>query len=264
MFEAFEVCPRNTDVLTADNALQRDFPGSAVAIPLDTYREDGFIENFSLFLESTSIESIAEFSAFARKADTQLFEIRDSSNPDVITSLLVGFLEANGRRLAPTRLVKMTRDDVCWRRAERPWRRLPYWLVLRVSLGLHLSQGLGGELGRFVYKLLIANLLSTLLRNVLGATSVDRIDFLKRKVCRRLAKLELEKDKTISADISATGASLLARLNPIFENDVASAARHIEFLWKGHKMATKKQIPQLPQFASPEDMSLDLSISGII
>ncbi|GKU12847.1 unnamed protein product, partial [Fusarium langsethiae] len=47
VFEAFESSARNEDILATDNALQWDFPGCAVAVPLDTFRENGFVSHLA-------------------------------------------------------------------------------------------------------------------------------------------------------------------------------------------------------------------------
>lgn len=262
VFEAFEVCPRNKDVLAADNALQRNFPGMAAAVPLATFRDEGFITQLASFIENASIEPATEYTATAYKADIKLLECRDTSSPDVVTSLFMAFLEANGRRIAPTRLRKMTRDDICWLDAERPWRRLPYWLVLRVCVQLHLYRRHGGDSGRFEYKFLLVHLLSTFMYEMIEATSVDRLAYIKTKVCRRMAKIELDVEKTEHLNVSDKVCQLKKRLAPVIERHVSRVTTYIDTLWSAQKAKMRTRLPMLPQLASQEDMVLDLPVSG--
>ncbi|KAL5609418.1 hypothetical protein FOVSG1_004099 [Fusarium oxysporum f. sp. vasinfectum] len=262
IFEAFETSARNEDVLATENALQWDFPGCAVAVPLATFRENGFVSNLANFLDNASRESLTDFSAQALKAGTSMPEFRNTSEPALISSMLMAILQQNGRRLAPTLLQKMVRDDVLWNNAERPWKRLPYWLVLRVAISRYLAQRLG-EIGRVEYKFLLAHLFSEFLTHVQqsGGIRLDRLDFLKKKICRRLVKLEVDKDR--SQDLAQRIEYLFTQLGPGFQNSISKANAFIEVSWKHQKLAMTKTIPPLPKQASFEDMKLNLKISGI-
>ncbi|KAI1012045.1 hypothetical protein LB503_004205 [Fusarium chuoi] len=261
IFEAFETSARNEDVLATENALQWDFPGCAVAVPLATFRENGFVSNLANFLDNASRESLTDFSAQALKAGTSMPEFRNTSEPALISSMLMAILQQNGRRLAPTLLQKMVRDDVLWNNAERPWKRLPYWLVLRVVISRYLAQRLG-EIGRVEYKFLLAHLFSEFLTHVQqsGEMRLDRLDFLKKKICRRLVKLEVEKDRF--QDLAQRIEYLFTQLGPGLQNSVSKANAFIEASWKHQKLAMTKTIPPLPKQASFEDMKLSLKMSG--
>ncbi|KAF6522392.1 hypothetical protein HZS61_013920 [Fusarium oxysporum f. sp. conglutinans] len=262
IFEAFETSARNEDVLATENALQWDFPGCAVAVPLATFRENGFVSNLANFLDNASRESLTDFSAQALKAGTSMPEFRNTSEPALISSMLMAILQQNGRRLAPTLLQKMVRDDVLWNNAERPWKRLPYWLVLRVAISRYLAQRLG-EIGRVEYKFLLAHLFSEFLTHVQqsGGIRLDRLDFLKKKICRRLVKLEVDKDR--SQNLAQRIEYLFTQLGPGFQNSISKANAFIEVSWKHQKLTMTKTIPPLPKQASFGDMKLSLKISGI-
>ncbi|KLP18435.1 uncharacterized protein LW94_1352 [Fusarium fujikuroi] len=261
IFEAFETSARNEDVLATENALQWDFPGCAVAVPLATFRENGFVSNLANFLDNASRESLTDFSAQALKAGTSMPEFRNTSEPALISSMLMAILQQNGRRLAPTLLQKMVRDDVLWNNAERPWKRLPYWLVLRVVISRYLAQRLD-EIGRVEYKFLLAHLFSEFLTHVQqsGEMRLDRLDFLKKKICRRLVKLEVEKDRF--QDLAQRIEYLFTQHGPGLQNSISKANAFIEASWKHQKLAMTKTIPPLPKQASFEDMKLNLKMSG--
>ncbi|KAF4965489.1 hypothetical protein FSARC_6722 [Fusarium sarcochroum] len=262
IFEAFETSARNEDVLATDNALRWDFPGCAVAVPLETFRESGFVSNLANFLDNASRESLTEFSAHALKAGTSMPEYRNTSEPALVSSMLMAILQQNGRRLAPTLLQKMVRDDVCWKSAEKPWKRLPYWLVLRVAISRYLSQRLGGEIGRVEYKFLLVHLFSEFLSHVQrSGVRIDRLDFLKKKICRRLVKLDVDNDRSQDPQITDRIEYLFLRLGPGIQNSVSKATAFIEASWNRQKLTMTKSIPPLPKQASFNDMKLDLRVS---
>ena len=82
------------------------------------------------------------------KAGTQVWENRDTRDPAIITSLLAAILEANGTRVSLKLLRQRVKDDVLWSNTDLPFRRLPYWLTLRVSLARYLAMALGDHAGR--------------------------------------------------------------------------------------------------------------------
>ncbi|KAF4980380.1 hypothetical protein FZEAL_3610 [Fusarium zealandicum] len=265
VFEAFETSARNEDILATENALQWDFPGCAVAVSLTTFRENGFISNLTSFLDEASRESLKDFSAAALKAGTTLAEYRNSPEPAIISSMLMALLQEHGRRLAPTLLQKMVRDDVCWKNADKPWKRLPYWLVLRVAISRYLAQQLGGDVGRVEYKFLLAHLLGDFLSHVQhSGIRVDRLDFLKKKICRRLVKLDIDKDRSQKPHVVERIEYLFTRLSPGIQHSVSKATAFIEASWSRQKLRMAKTIPQLPRQASPEDLRFDLKVSGAL
>ncbi|KAF4999120.1 hypothetical protein FGRMN_2683 [Fusarium graminum] len=263
VFEAFETSARNEDVLATDNALQWDFPGCAVAVPLKTYRDDGFISALANFLDNASRESLPDFSAHALKAGTSMPEYRNTSEPALVSSMLMAILQQNGRRLAPTILQKMVRDDVCWKNAEKPWKRLPYWLVLRVAISRYLAQRLGGEVGRVEYKFLLAHLFSDFLAHIQrSGIRIDRLDFFKKKICRRLVKLDVDNDRSQDPQVTDRIEYLFLHLTPGIQNSVSKATLFVEASWRQQKLVMTKSIPPLPKQATFEDMKLDLKVSG--
>lgn len=90
-------------------------------------------------------ESIITFDCFS---ETDIRVSRDTVDSALITSMLMTILEANGTRHYPPILKKRIRDDVCWATGERPWRRSPFWLVLRVAVQRHLCTLFGGDVGK--------------------------------------------------------------------------------------------------------------------
>lgn len=166
VFEAFEASPLSEKVLAAENALQWDFPGCAVAIPYSIFENTSFQHELATFLEQASTESVKRFAARTTKAGSFAFESRDTVDPSLITQMLMTLLEVSGHRIYPQLLRKRVRDDVSWTDgAVDPWRRCPYWLVIRVGLQRHLCTSHGDEAGRAHYKFLLCIALARLIED---------------------------------------------------------------------------------------------------
>ncbi|TDZ35090.1 hypothetical protein C8035_v009994 [Colletotrichum spinosum] len=263
VFEAFEASAKNEDVLATKDALLRDFPGIAVAVPHATFTDGDFQLNIANFLEQASLETTKSFAAHTFKAGAVIYEYRNTGDPSIITSLFMAILEENGRRVAPTLLRKRVRDDVCWNRAEKPWRRLPFWLVIRVGLQRFLSAAMGAEIGRLEYKFFICVVLSRLLDDAPGfQIDFEQLHFLRKKICRRLAKLDLDKQRCPDQDpASARYASLFDFLGPKFEKTIALCSDILDHTLRQERASLHKHIPLLPRKASDGDTQLSLRIS---
>lgn len=155
VFEAFEASASCEQVLATESALEWDFPGQAVAIPHDTFHNNDFQRSLCAFLEQASIESMKPFAAVTHKAMATIPEIRDTPHPKLVTGLFMTILEAIGSIHSTTLLRKRVRDTVSFYKAQKPWRRSPFYLILRVAMQRHLYQSLGVDKGRLYYKIVM-------------------------------------------------------------------------------------------------------------
>ncbi|KAI8286949.1 hypothetical protein K4K60_013037 [Colletotrichum sp. SAR11_57] len=262
VFEAFEASPRNEDVLAAKAALVWDFPGIAVAVPYTTFSDDDFQTSVASFIEQASLENTKTFAAHTFKAGAIVYEYRNTGDPSIITSMLMAILEENGRRIAPTLLRKRVRDDVCWNRAEKPWRRLPLWLVIRVGIQRYLSMALDAESGRLEYKFYIAVVLSKFLDEAPSYNiGIERVHFLKKKICRRLVKLDLDKQRCVNDSIVSRYGFLFDFLGPKFNKSIENCNRVLNVALAQERASLHKHIPLLPRKAADADLRLSLRIS---
>ncbi|OHE94857.1 hypothetical protein CORC01_09875 [Colletotrichum orchidophilum] len=262
VFEAFEASAKNENVLATKSALLWNFPGIAVAIPYTTFADDHFQSSLATFIEQASLETVKDFAAHAFKAGTTVFEYRNTGDPSIITSLLMAILEENGRRIAPVLLRKRVHDDVCWDHAKKPWRRLPYYLVLRVSIERQLCLSLKPEQGRLEYKFFICILLLAFLSAAINFhAATENIHFLRKKICRRLVKLEL--DKSRSQDLATTSRYdfLFDSLNPSFKATIGNCSDLLQRAINQTRKNQTKHIPDLPRKAADADMRLTLKVS---
>jgi hypothetical protein len=261
IFEAFEASALSKKVLAAKSALQWSFPGVAVAIPDSEFVVASFQDHLALFLEQASSESVKQFGGHTLKAGSQAFESRETADPSLITGMLMTLLEANGRRVNPKLLLKRVRDDVCWSDgAEKPWRRSPYWLVLRVGIGKYLSTIYGDEIGRVYYKFLFCLVLSQLIDDSLADLSPELLSFLRAKLARRLDKLEVAKNRA-SPSLRPTYAHMFTTLGPLFRRTLKNVRDHLEAIWKKFKDSIRRPVPPLPRYAKPEHLTLKLTHS---
>lgn len=263
-FEAFEASPHSRDVLAAEGALQWRFPGATAAITLDIFTNASFQESLADFLEQCSSESFPEFASHTYKAGVELVETRESADPALISQLLMTILEALGHRTSPTLLQKRIRDDVVWGPgSEIPWRRAPYWLVLRVGLARHLDEKLGSEAGHACYKLVLCVMFSQLLSQSTGVIGMELLHDLRAKLARRIVKLQAA-GKGCGPRAAEIYERILPRLEPLFHDAFRSATDCIDRTWRVTRAATLRTIHRLPLRADPNGLRLTLPNSGPI
>lgn len=261
IFEAFESSPPTEDVLAAENALRWDFPSRAAELPLHVFLDEAFHEALAAFLEQASSEQLERFAARAAKANASVTEVRDTTDPALITQMLTSLLEALGNSVHVPTLRKRVRDDVNIQDAELPWRRLPFWLVLRVAMQRQLEFVLGQMTGRACYKFLICTALSQLLEDCAGRITPEMTIILRAKLCRRIAKLETEKTRVASCS-SAVYKDLFGSLSPLFKTIIQAGTAKVEAAWNKHKKSTTKVVPKLPPHADEHSLNLSLPDSG--
>ncbi|MCJ1350906.1 MAG: hypothetical protein MMC33_000887 [Icmadophila ericetorum] len=262
LFEAFEASLLRADVLASDHALQRDFPGCAVVIPVSQFDDASLQDNLAAFLEQASTESIKKFAAQARKAGSSVYESRDTADPALITQMLMTLLEANGRRTFPVLLSKRIRDDVCWSEGgEKPWRRSALWLTIRVGIQRHLNTLFGGEAGRVHYKFFFALFLARFLEETRGQLSPEILQTINTKLCRRLAKLEAGKSRA-SSTVRKIYEDMFTCFGPVFHKTIQGTISYIEEAWANFKAINRKFVPPLPLYAEQHDLYLSLPNSA--
>ncbi|KAB8204880.1 hypothetical protein BDV34DRAFT_225899 [Aspergillus parasiticus] len=207
------------------------------------------------FLERASCEVLDEFCPKIRKAGVKISETRDTVDPAIISQFLMTLLETNGSRTYPPILRKRVKDDVCWDNAELPWRRSPFWLVLRVCIQRLLCLYLGAELGRMQYKFLLCTLMARLLEDSVETIHHEECNFLKTKLCRRLAKLEAERENA-SEVVRDAYTRLFSVIGPACQKSIDIVTG--EARWEYLKRSTRRKIESLPQVAEDKDLRLRL------
>lgn len=266
VFEVFEASPSCADVLASENALKWEFPGPTVAVPYSKFINESFQESLATFLERASSESISEFASKTTKAESRTIEARDTVDPALVSQFLVTILAAIGRQVDQPTFHKRIRDDVSWADGSKlPWRRSPFWLVLRVSIQSRLHNVNGLNPGRFQYKLLIAVVVAQLLRDATGVLEPGLIALLKAKLGRRLAKLAILNQHILdnpSNHHDHHHHHLFQALGSFFERTMKLSTEYVDSRWSAFKKRNRRLIPRLPSLADDNDMVLSMPSSG--
>ncbi|KAI1132344.1 hypothetical protein F5Y10DRAFT_294105 [Nemania abortiva] len=237
IFESFEASATSCKVLAAGHAMQWDFPGRSAHISIDEFSDESFQQSLATFLEQASMESLHTLEASTRKAGVSVSEIRDTTDPALITQMLMSLLEAMGGYHHTPILRKRIRDDVNFCQGEIPWRRLPFYLVLRVAIQRQLCFALGAERGQVGYKFLMAILLAELLHESAGSLDPHMVLETNQE------RIRLRQDVACNSWFIAASAVL-------------------EAAWNSFKRNTTRQIPYLPLRAPPGSEMLTLPNSG--
>ena len=132
-FEVFEVSPLTSPVMSTKGKLLCSYPGPAIQVPVETFRNESFLCQLSSFLVQMDVDGL-DSTPTTSKAGSVVNEVRESVHPRYISELLVGILRGFGQPAVVDRITKRIGDEVLWDDAYRPWRRSPLWLTLRVSL----------------------------------------------------------------------------------------------------------------------------------
>ncbi|UPX20197.1 uncharacterized protein EKO05_0010437 [Ascochyta rabiei] len=260
VFEAFEATPTSEQVLATKNALLRDFPGCAVAVPHTTILEETFQDSLSSFLQQISSEYVTRFSSVTYKAAAPLPEIRDTSNPALVTGLLMTILEANGIAATVPVLRKRVRDTVMFDQAHKPWRRSPFYLVVRVAMQRCLYKQHGADVGRLYYKTIMCLMLRQFLEDALRRIPFESVSLLRQKLGRRLAKLASDK-AAITGRFNSLVVSTLSTLEPSFETTIRTTGGWLKATWRNYKSTHERFIPEFRPNVPAGALNLRLSNS---
>ena len=258
IFEAFEASASAGAVLGSPHALKWTFPGRAAAIPLDTFTTPDFQAALAKFLEEASETAFDCFAARATKSGKSVIEIRDTPNPGLITEMLMSLLEGLGEGLSVTPLIKKVRDEVILEPGSNkaPWRRSPYWLMIRVASQRILSDSptRSDAEGRWLYKYTMCAVMATLLLDGARYLHPEKLLTLQAKLCRRLAKLEAQGKDSQDPVLKL----LQSGTRDWFTNIITQSKQSVINQWKNHKQRSTRVIPLLPSRVPDADLVLQL------
>ncbi|MCJ1462481.1 hypothetical protein MMC07_001083 [Pseudocyphellaria aurata] len=188
-FEVFEAMPLAAAVMGSKANLRRTFPGRAIQLSIETLNDPKFIDELASFLHRLDTEQVEMVMAKTIKANSEVLEERDSTDPALVTELLFAILAPYGKLVASRTLAKRNRDDVCWNNAKLPWRRSPMWLVLKVAIELSL---INSELDNAAvhYKNFMVYLVAKLSRVArIHGLSAELLFLINAKAARRASKI---------------------------------------------------------------------------
>lgn len=178
-------------VMGTNGRLRRCFPGPAVAIHQDRFKDTGFRKALRETLIQLEAFTPEEAYHTTKKAHSEIVEIREPVHPMFVTEMLTGILRGIGRSHDMTRIYKHTRDEVLWHNALAPWRRSPRWLLLRVALQTSLMDSATTKNPHTSYKSFMIWFMSHILRRALVASFPSETLFIiGANISRRILKLD--------------------------------------------------------------------------
>ncbi|KAK2624987.1 hypothetical protein QTJ16_005356 [Diplocarpon rosae] len=190
-FEAFELSPLNEAVNTTKGRLQRFFPGPAISLDTQVFYDASFRATLAQTLATMSHQSAIGVTPQVKKAGEMHDEDRDTTHPKMVTELLIGFLRSVGEPAVAPGLWKNTREEVLWSDSRSPWRRSPFWLLIRVSIQLEFSRiWKSSSSPENLYKSFMVFLMANILeRSLEMPVPSDLLYSMNAKISRRLLKL---------------------------------------------------------------------------
>ena len=133
VFECFEASPLAGAVMACKGALIRCFPAHAVSIPFEVFDDEGFQQQLADKICRLDVENVEEMmhKSWAPGSNAKII---DTTDPSLVTEMLMAILAALGTPVQVQQIQKRTRDDVLGNNCLLPWRRSPLWLALRVTI----------------------------------------------------------------------------------------------------------------------------------
>jgi len=183
-FEVFEVMPLISAVTKVEGKLLCSYPGPAIQVPVGIFMDEWFLRELSSFLVQMDVDRLDSTPTTPKENST----VRESVHPGYISELLVGILRGCGRPAVVDRITKRIGDEVLsntpgTRVQDKPWRRSPLWLILRVTLQSSLRSS-------NLYKPFVLFFHAHLLRCGVRQDLPSGLLFIMRaKMARRLSKL---------------------------------------------------------------------------
>lgn len=213
------------------------------------------------------METLNRLMAKTKKAGVEITEARDTTDPALITQLLMPLLESLGEGLQVEKFQKRVRDDVNIEVQSKtgstlPFRRHPFWLVLRVAVQRHLILSMGYHSGRALYKSLMTVVLAQLMSSAVGQLKPELTLMLRAKLCRRLAKLEQEKAQLLGDN--GIYECFFSCMGLWMEQTIQSVSNKMELVWEHFKKRTTRHVAPLPapQSVPADHLRLQLRQSG--
>lgn len=190
VFECFEASPLAEAVMACKGALTRCFPAHAVSIPVEVFDDENFQRELADKICRLDVEHVEEMMPNSQKAGRSNVEIRDTTDPSLVTEMLMAILASLGRPVNVQQIQKRTRDDVLWDNSLLPWRRSPFWLALRVTIQSTLAGTLPINEATAEYKNFMIFFLTEIASQASTSNLPDEMcHVILTKIARRAAKL---------------------------------------------------------------------------
>ena len=189
--EFFQASPTDAAVTSTAGKLIIQFPSRPrLSFPTDP----SAIRSLSALLADLNSTVKEDAIPVTKKAGNKQPEIREVADFRYVSELLGGIVrgfteDAEGVAATTTYVTKRIDDHVLWDRCRLPWRRCPYWLIIRVALQTTLEEWKMDA--RYDYKVFTTFALSRLLDQALSSNlSHDILFTMNAKLAIRVSKLQ--------------------------------------------------------------------------
>ncbi|KAK7550863.1 hypothetical protein IWX49DRAFT_534943 [Phyllosticta citricarpa] len=191
IFDAFEASSKSSIVIQTKGRLLQTFPGRSVIVPFNICHDKRLAEELAAKIQDLHKECVPSMMETDGKGLQTAKDERDS-NPGMVTELLLSTIAALGDNFDSPKVHKHVRDEVNWDRGKRPWRRSPFWLVVRVSLNLILRDTFDVKRARVQWKNFVAFLITGIKESARHEIQFDVKAIINVKLARKLTKLGRE------------------------------------------------------------------------
>ena len=189
--EFFQASPTAASVTSTAGKLIIQFPSRPrLSFPTDPTA----IQSLSALLVDLNSTEMPDAIPTTKKSRRKQPEIREVADFRYVSELLGGILrgfteDVEGVASTTTYVTKRIDDHVLWDKCLLPWRRCPYWLIIRVTLQTTLKEWKMDA--RYGYKVFTTFVLSRLLNRALSSNlSHDILFTMNAKLAIRVSKLE--------------------------------------------------------------------------
>ncbi|KAI0970201.1 hypothetical protein F4678DRAFT_462427 [Xylaria arbuscula] len=190
LFELFEISPKNRATMATKGRLRRYFPGAAVVVGTNEFRQPDFQKAIAQALADMSKYGVEAMQPKVKKSGDSITEDRDTNHPGMVCEVLNGVLRSIGEPVECPTIIKNMRDDVLWKKARSPWRRSPAWLLIRVALQLGFKRKTAPSEADAVYKEAMLLILCHILKLATKQSLPSEVLFsMNAKLSRRLLKI---------------------------------------------------------------------------
>ena len=161
-----------------------------MSVPSELLSNPYFRDEFATSLQRMHMEQVDITMEKTKKANSVVLEERDTAHPGLVTEKLMNILAVLGEARISGEITKHTRDDVLWNNSKLPWRRSPFWLVLRLAIQSSIYYTFEKDPTHSRYKNFLLYLTCGVSKLALDAGSEpDILITISTKIARRFAKL---------------------------------------------------------------------------
>ncbi|KAI1087952.1 hypothetical protein F5B19DRAFT_33837 [Rostrohypoxylon terebratum] len=257
--EVFELSAKNEFVMSTIGRLRRVFPGSSLALPLETFQQAKFRDELAHTLVKMTNQRAPNTKPQVKKANKEHDEDRDTTHPKMVTDFLPAILSSLGKTVEVKRILKHTREEVLWDNCKMPWHRSALWLLLRVALQLQFSRSATqNKCPREAYKMFMLCVMADILRRAHDFNfSSDLLSAMSSKLSRRRQKISGSVPesivKLVESSLSATNGKLQERWLKI--QTLSQLPHNMGFLKdRNFESDTQMKIPELGHFLKSIDL----------